>query len=366
MYYSDKNIVFCLAGHCNTEDKILQAINIINHIKLHYPNELISFCSHSPIDLRIQKLTHYAVYDSNNIISNVNYTDNLSTIYKQQFWHIPKPGYHIIKSIPHQCFAHHLNWYSQSKLIQDKKVNHIFYLNADCDFKIFDTIEQHIELHNTGYDAVFYNYRAAATWMNGEYFSMTKKGMQDIVLNIESFSDFYSYGTWSFEEVYFRVAEHHNVKTKYLGIWPHDYGIIGTNTFTASSNEEEIGMLNATHNDVSIIPFVDYLDNYTLKIIIMIPDTTMDGFRTDASENFEGCTITLEYYNLEKQKSDTIHSSFLHNRCWTTFIPPGNFTIVRVYRDYKFLFSFDLSDRRNIGDMIWEDELNNYNINLKG
>jgi hypothetical protein len=356
MYYSDKNIIFCLAGHCNNEDKTLQAITIINHIKLHYPNELISFCSHTPIDLRIQKLTHYTVYDSNNIISNVNYIDNLSLLYKQTFWNIPRHGYHIIKSIPHQCFAHHLNWYSQSKLIQDKKINYIFYLNTDCDLKIFDTIDQHIELHNEGYDAVFYNYRVGDEEMNGEYFSMTKKGMQDIVLNIESFSDFYSYGTWSFEQCYFRVAKHHNVKTKYLGVWEHDNGIIGKNTFVASSNEEEIGILNASHYP-AIIPFMDYLDNYVLKIIVLI---------NDASVNFEGCTITLEYYNLNNQKSDTIDSLFLHNNCWSTVIPPGNFTIVRVYRDNNFLFSFDLSDRRNIGDMIREDEINNYNINLKG
>ena len=153
--FSDRLIAFCIAGHCDNSRKLKQAVNIIQTIKEKYPNELISYCSHVPVDPSIQELTHYSYYDSHNIISNVNYVDDLSSLYKQIFWHVPRSGYHLIKKIPHQCYAHHLNWYTQSKILVDRKLDHIFYLNTDCDYNIFDVIDRHIFLHREGLDAVF-------------------------------------------------------------------------------------------------------------------------------------------------------------------------------------------------------------------
>ena len=66
--FTDNIITFCIAGHCNTERKVNQAIDLISEIKNKYPNEIISYCSHYPVDVRIQELTDYSFYDSNNII----------------------------------------------------------------------------------------------------------------------------------------------------------------------------------------------------------------------------------------------------------------------------------------------------------
>ena len=48
--FSEKLIAFCIAGHCDNSAKLKQAVDIIQIIKEKYPNELISYCSHIPVD----------------------------------------------------------------------------------------------------------------------------------------------------------------------------------------------------------------------------------------------------------------------------------------------------------------------------
>jgi hypothetical protein len=356
--FSERLIAFCLAGHCDTSKKTQQAIDIIKFIKEKYPDELLSYCSHVPIDPCIQELTHYSYYDSHNIISNLDYKDNLSSRYKQIFWHVPLQGYCLIKTVPHQCYAHHTNWYVQSKILVDKKLDHIFYLNTDCDYKIFDMIDQHIQLHREGFDAVFYNFFVGEEEINGEFFSMTKKGMEEIVLSMTTQSDFYSYGTWSFEQCYFRAARHNNVNRKFLGVWAHgEDGVIGNNLFGEIEQNEEVRILNAINSSCYVIPYIDYLDGYVLKIACMCQGVL----------EMDSTNIKLVFWNDSNVDSDFSVVDFnLYTNSYNICVPPRDFPIVKVYRDEKFVLAFDLRDKRNIGDMVLEADLPDTNKNLKG
>ena len=355
--FSERLIAFCLAGHCDTSKKKQQAIDIIKLIKEKYPVELLSYCSHTPIDSRIQELTHYSYYDSHNIISNCDYKDDLSSRYKQIFWQVPFQEYCLIKTVPHQCYAHHTNWYVQSKILVDKKLDHIFYLNTDCDYKIFDMIDRHIQLHREGFDAVFYNFFTGEEEINGEFFSMTKKGMEEIILSMNTQSDFYSYGTWSFEQCYFRSARHNNVNMKFLGVWAHsEDGVIGNNLFGETYQNEEVRILNATNPNCYVIPYIDYLDGYALKIACMCQGVT------------DSTNIKLVFWN---DSDFSVIEFTLYNSSYNLCTPPRDFPIVKVYRDEKFVLAFDLRDKRNIGDMVQEVEAHDTSVtrtakNLKG
>jgi len=366
--YSERLIAFCLAGHCDNSRKTQQAIDIIKFIKEKYPYELISYCSHIPIDSRIQELTHYSYYDSHNIISNRDFKDDLTSYYKQIFWHVPQPGYCLIKTVPHQCYAHHTNWYVQSKILVDKKLDHIFYLNTDCDYKIFDMVDQHMQLHREGFDAVFYNFFTGEEEINGEFFSMTKKGMEEIILSMTTQSDFFSYSTWSFEQCYFRSVRHNNVKTKFLGVWAHssersDVGVIGNNLFCETDyhiqditeQKEEVRILNAINPSCFVIPYIDYLDGYALKIACMcqgIPDG-------------DSTKIKLVFWN---DSDFSVVDFTLYLNSYNICVPPRDFPIVKLYRDEKFVLAFDLRDKRNIGDMVLEADTSAIRTakNLKG
>ena len=355
---NDNMITFCLAGHCNTETKINQAINLINVIREKYPNETISYCSHFPVDIKIQKITDYSFYDSNNVISNVDYSDKLSKIYHQTFWHVPYNGYHLVKSIPHQCFAHHLNWYTQSLVMQHNKSQVYFFINTDCEHTIFDHFDKHIEYHTNRYfDALFYNFFVGDKEINGEFFSMSEKGVRELILSMKTFSDFYSYGTWSFEQCYFRASKFLRLKTQFFGVWPHNEGKIGTSLFSHDQIDGNIEMLNATHQDVYVIPFIDFLNDNKLKMTCMV---------SDQPEDFDGCVIKIMYFNDNNENTEKIDECYLGNNNYFTVDPPSLFPIVKVYRNENFCFSFDLRDRRNIGDLVSDNEINDYNKNLKG
>lgn len=358
--YSERLIAFCLAGHCDSELKTQQAIDIIKFIKEKYPDELISYCSHIPIDSRIQELTHYSYYDSHNIISNRDFKDELTSHFKQVFWKVPQHGYCLIKSVPHQCYAHHTNWYVQSKILVDKKLDHIFYLNTDCDYKIFAMIDQHIQLHREGFDAVFYNFFTGEEEINGEFFSMTKKGMEEIILSMTTQSDFYSYGTLSFEQCYFRSARHNRVRKKFLGVWAHsEDGVIGNNLFCETDQNEEVRILNATNPNCYVIPYIDYLNGYVLQIAVMCKEVL----------NMDSTNIKLVFWNDSNVDSDFSVVDFtLTTNSFYICNPPPALPIVKVYRDEKFVLAFDLRDKRNIGDMVLEADASTTRTakNLKG
>ena len=356
--FTDNMITFCIAGHCNTKQKVNQAVELINAIKGKYPNEIISYCSHYPVDPKIQELTNYSFYDSNNIISNVDYADKLSKIYHQTFWHIPYNGYHLVKSIPHQCFAHHLNWYTQSTVMQNNKSQVFFFINTDCEHTIFEQFDKHIEYHcNRHFDALFYNFFVGDKEINGEFFSMSLKGVQKLILSMKTFSDFYSYGTWSFEQCYFRASKFLRLKTQMFGVWPHNNGIIGTSLFSHGQTDENIEMLNATHEQVYVIPYIDYLNDNKLRMTCMV---------SNQPEDFKGCIIRIKYFNDNYDVSAKNDECFLSNNQYYVVEPPNLFPIVKVYRNEEFCFSFDLRDKRNIGDLVNDNEINDYNKNLKG
>jgi len=138
-------------------------------------------------------------------------------------------------------------------------------------------------------------------------------------------------------------------------VWPHNDGIIGNNVF--GDKEHGVRILNPTNKRVYIIPFIDYLDDYKLKISSLV---------ADQPEGFTQCSIKIDFFDDDNNQSDVSHTFNLESSAYNICLPPSGFPIVRIYRDKKFVLSFDIRDKRNIGDMITNDELHNYNLNLKG
>lgn len=358
MIYSEKMMAFCVTGHCNTETKVQKAINLIEKFKEKYPKEYVFYSSHYPIDSRIQKLTEVSVYDSDNQLANADYIDAISKLYRQTIWHF-MPGYHLIKSIPHQGLAFHKNIFNLAKIAENKKINHIFFACADNDLVTLDYMEEHIEYHNEGYDAVYYPFFADKNIINGEFWSMTPNGMQKIILTIKDSSDYYSYNTWMNEETVMRATKYHKVKYKMIDLIPPHNGLFGTDNLYKSVPDENQPptLIMANHLGLITIPFINIFDNYKLQYVAMMSSDQPD---------FGIAEIEIKYFNSDGNQCIQKENLTLSKNHYNIITPQANYPIVKIYRDGNFIFSFDLTDKRNYGDLVKVEDTDNCHTKLKG
>ena len=359
MIYSEKMMAFCVTGHCNTESKVQKAINLIEKFKEKYPKEYVFFSSHYPIDPRIQKLTEFSVYDSDNQLANADYTDAISKLYRQTIWNF-MPDYHLIKSIPHAGVAFHKNIFNLAKLAKDKKVNHIFFACADNDLVTIEYMDEHMKYHEEGYDAVYYPFFADKTIVNGEFWSLTPYGMKKIILSIKDSSDYYSFNTWMNEETTMRATKYHKVKYKMIDLMPPHGGLFGTDNLYKSVPDENQPptLVMPNHLGLITIPYINIFDNYRLQFVAM-----MSQYQP---ENFESAQIQILYYSLNGNECEQKEDLVLSKNHYNIITPPANHPIVKVFRDGQFIFSFDLTDKRNYGDLIRIEDNDNCHVKLKG
>jgi len=359
MIYSEKMMAFCVTGHCNTESKTEKAIALIEKFKKKYPKEYVFYSSHCPIDPKIQELTEVSFYDSDNQIANVDYTDAISKLYRQTIWNF-MPGYHLIKSIPHQGVAFHKNIFNLAKIAKDKKVNYIFFACADNDLDTIDYMDDHMKYHDDGYDAVYYPFFADTSIVNGEFWSMTPYGVEKILLSVKSESDYYSYNSWMNEEMMIRSTKYHKVKYKMIDLIPPHNGLFGTDNLFRSVIDENKPptTISPNHTGLIVIPYINIFDNYRLQYVAM-----MSQYQPD---DFDSALIQIRYYDLQGNKCNHEETLTLSKNHYNIITPQANYPIVKVYRDKNFIFSFDLTDKRNYGDLVKVEDNDICHTKLKG
>lgn len=137
---------FVITTYCNTPDRVEELKKCI--INLNRFNKDILIHAHYPLDLEIQQLVKYYIYDSTNPVINDG-----SKIIVRWKWYIAANKLLTIRN-PDYSYAVMNQWNSSFNFIREKKYDIIHVINYDAIINDF-IFNKHSEFFKEGYDAVF-------------------------------------------------------------------------------------------------------------------------------------------------------------------------------------------------------------------
>jgi len=329
---------FAICGHCTTSKREQTAINLITRLRQSWPDSFIAFVSHIPVDKKIQELCNLCFIDDKNPLGNIDFENEHTRHLKQIYWQMPKTGYNLEKTVPYHQYANHRQYHDISiPLLDLYDASAITFFSYDCDPVVANEIEHHYELLQE-YDAVFYDFFTPGKSIGTEFFSMSKKAIIEGLQTIKKQDDYFSYGHFTLETIYYALLEEKKLRFKILDC--RDEFRFGLTSLSEDDNIEKLSYVNPQHPDVQIVPFIDWTEN-TIRMLIFM-------FHHYEQENYE---VKITFSDENENTSNEYFASKMPHKSWNLFNPPPGFNIVNVYKNNKKIFKFDLSDKNNFGTM---------------
>lgn len=343
---------FAIGGHCTSESRINHATRLILALRTAWPDSFISFCSHITVPERLQHLCDLVLIDKNNLMGNVDFSNAHTEQYRHTFWQIPRPGFNLVKTIPYHQYANHRQYHDLAiNLIEIYNAEAITFFTYDCEPSVVKEISMHYDLIEK-YDAVFYDFFVEGKSVNTEFFTLSKKTINQAIRKIFKLDDFFSFNKiheFTLEQIYYALMKREKLKMRILDVREENdgrFGVVAQHEKQDDQHDIRIAPLNCQHPDVQVCPFLDWEEGKTKMVVFMyhhhLPQIPYP--------------ISMTFTNRHGDVSDYKFNETINHSCWVLFdIAPG-FPIVDVFKRDEHLFRFDLGDLRNYGKMLRAEE----------
>lgn len=333
------NKALIIGAHCNSEIRKKRCLELLTKVRNKFPDYMIVFCSHIPIDIEFYNYIDYAVYNKNNPQINYDIVDH-TTAGKCFTISQPGKGQQLYKPVQTSDYSHYLQVVDGVSIAVSQNVEKIHYFSYDVTFEVLDRIEEHNTLLDN-HDGVAYSF-VNDDYMSSEFFSVTGDTARNTILKCLSFEQYVNMGQGDFghETVYAKMFKTH--KMKRLQFFHKDDRkepwVIGDFATMPLNTEKNISKLPSKLNGIVIIPY-----RSEGRLIICI------GNNAYKEHDGEVKLILLNFTDENGRFTNNGNITNMPKGFWGEIFPDDNARYCEVLVDDVSWLTFDLHDKKNIG-----------------
>ena len=216
-------------------------------------------------------------------------------------------------------------------------VSYVHYMNYDSPEKCLSEIDWHLTKLDD-YDGVFYDYHHKQ-YYNTEFFSMTTKAFDKFLSHIISYEQWESDQSFDTEVNYSKFLKTANIFCEDI-FEPDVSDIIGSVSFGSEVNRKGTpDILKNVVGNFTVIPY-----ERDGKIII---NNSYTGYNDPKHEKH------IKWESFDKDMNQiNFYDAVVSKNNWVDYICPENCKFVKIYIDLELKSFFDITNKKNIGQLV--------------